>query len=67
MLKKLLIIPMLVFASYLTGCVTVPMAPAKEDTLRKEFATPSKDTAGLYIYRNSIIGSSLKKTISIDG
>ncbi|MGR6034261.1 MAG: DUF2846 domain-containing protein [Candidatus Nitrosoglobus sp.] len=67
MLKKLLTIPILVFASYVTGCATVPMAPAKEDTLRKEFVTPSKDTASLYIYRDSKLGGALKKTISIDG
>ena len=67
MLKKLLCVLVVVTASFVTGCASVPMAPTKEDAIKKEFTLPSEDMAGLYIYRNSSLGSTLKKTISLDG
>ncbi len=67
MLKRTLGIFVVLFASFLVGCATVPMASVEEDKSKKEFTSPSKDTAGLYIYRNSTFGGALKKTVSIDG
>jgi len=43
------------------------MASSEEDIARKGFSYPSQDVAGLYIYRNSIVGGALKKTLYIDG
>jgi protein involved in sex pheromone biosynthesis len=67
MLTKTLTALAVTSSLYLTGCASVPMATPDEDAQRKTFAAPSDDKAGLYIYRNSIIGGALKKTISIDG
>jgi hypothetical protein len=42
------------------------MAPEKEDTLRKKFVIPSKDTADFYIYRDyKLFGSALKKPFQL--
>lgn len=51
----------------LAGCASVPMATEAEDTEAKTFAPPPADKAGVYIYRDSSLGSALKKTIYIDG
>lgn len=66
-MRKYLGILVIFFASYISGCATVPMAPMEDDALHKEFSKPAEDYAGLYIYRNSHLGCALKKTISIDG
>lgn len=67
MLKKSFGVAVVVFSTYLTGCATVPMASVEDDMNRKEFTAPAKNSAGLYIYRNSTFGGALKKTITIDG
>lgn len=54
-------------ALLLTGCATVNMAPPEESTKAKQFAQPSSNNAGLYIYRNSFVGKALKKDIWVDG
>jgi len=49
------------------GCApSIPMAPNKEDLIAKQFKKPTKDKAGIYIYRNSFVGSALIKTVYID-
>jgi hypothetical protein len=58
---------LLLAVSLITGCVTVPMAPADEDALRKQFGPPPGGMAGLYIYRDTTMGGGLKKTVYIDG
>ena len=50
-----------------TGCASVNMASKEESTKAKQFAAPSADNAGLYVYRNSFVGKALKKDIWIDG
>jgi hypothetical protein len=51
-----------------TGCASVNMAPENASKAAKGFSPPSKDMAGMYLYRdNSIVGSGLKKDIWIDG
>ena len=52
---------------YLTGCATVPMASADLDKAKKEFPAPSEGKSGLYVYRNSSLGSAYKLTVSVDG
>jgi hypothetical protein len=39
----------------------------ESDAKAKTFSEPSSGTAGLYIYRNSVVGQALTKSISIDG
>jgi len=66
-MRRLIVATTLIFGALLAGCATVSMAPLEEDKARKEFSNPSQDVAGLYIYRNSIVGGALKKTLYIDG
>jgi hypothetical protein len=51
----------------LTGCASVPMGDPATDAKLKTFAAPPQDQAGLYIYRDSFAGKSLKKTVTVDG
>ncbi|MCU7806839.1 MAG: DUF2846 domain-containing protein [Candidatus Thiodiazotropha sp. (ex Semelilucina semeliformis)] len=67
MLKNTLAIITIALSLLVTGCASVPMAPKEDDSARKEFASPSQDLAGLYIFRNSMFGGALKKTVSLDG
>lgn len=50
----------------LTGCASVPMANQEEDLMRKAFAAPPSGKAGLYIYRDSVLGASLTKMLYLD-
>jgi hypothetical protein len=63
------IIPLLVLSSalILTGCASVNMAPQEASTRAKQFAPPSANNAGVYVYRDSAFGGALKKDIWIDG
>jgi Protein of unknown function (DUF2846) len=54
-------------ALMLTGCASVNMASKEESDKAKQFNAPSAGNAGLYVYRNSIVGKALKKDIWIDG
>lgn len=67
MLKKVLMLLMLVVATCLSGCATIPMATEEQDLARKEFSQPAQDSAGLYVYRNTRLGGALKKNIYLDG
>lgn len=67
MIKKSIVLLVLVFSAYITGCATVPMASDEEDVARKEFVVPPQDSSGLYIYRNSSFGGALKKNVYVDG
>lgn len=51
----------------LTGCASVPMESPEKDQAYKAFPTPPQDQAGLYIFRDSMLGAALKKTVKIDG
>ena len=55
------------FILLLSACATVEMESVEQDTLRKEFADPSNGKSGLYIYRNSIFGTAVKKSLRVDG
>lgn len=54
-------------ALLLTGCASVNMAPQEASTKAKQFAQPSANNAGVYVYRNSFAGKAIKKDIWIDG
>jgi len=65
MIKKIIYLALLSFV--FIGCTpSIPMAPKKQDLVRKQFNTPPKDRAGIYIYRNSFVGSALIKVVYID-
>jgi hypothetical protein len=49
------------------GCASVDMASKEESARAKEFNLPSAGNAGVYIYRNSVVGKALKKDIWING
>lgn len=66
-MKKYLAIIAISATTLVTGCASVPMAPVEADTALKQFSSPSAGKAGLYIYRNSMAGQSLKKTVFFDG
>lgn len=51
----------------LTGCASVDMVSKEASTKAKQFAAPSANKAGVYVYRNSSFGGALKKDIWIDG
>lgn len=68
-MKKLLMLPvMAVLAAMLllTGCASVPMAPAPQDMALKAFEKPPEGKAGIYIYRDSIFGAALKKRLYLN-
>lgn len=50
-----------------TGCASVNMASKEDSTKAKQFAAPGANNAGLYIYRNSLVGQAIKKDIWVDG
>ncbi|NBD20251.1 DUF2846 domain-containing protein [Aquabacterium fontiphilum] len=54
-------------AILLSGCASVDMASKAESAKAKEFNPPSQGNAGVYVYRNSFVGKSLKKDVWIDG
>ena len=66
-MRKLIVVASLIISAFLHGCATVPMASVESDKERKEFSAPSQGTAGLYIFRNSALGSALKKSVYVDG
>jgi Protein of unknown function (DUF2846) len=53
--------------SVMVGCASVPMASKELDAKVKTFAAPSDGKAGLYIFRDSMFGAALTKTVSLDG
>ncbi len=66
MIKRVILAAGLIFAIFLSGCATVPMAPLEQDTALKKFSQPLPDKANLYIYRSSSFGSALTKKLYID-
>jgi hypothetical protein len=65
MLKKTAIITMA--ALFFSGCASVPMEDKALSDQAKLFASPPEGQSGLYIYRGSGPGMSLKKDIWVDG
>ena len=54
-------------AVLVTGCASVPMANKADDAKYKAFPQPDAGNTGIYVYRDSIVGSALKKDLFIDG
>jgi len=57
----------LLIAATLAGCASVDMVPAEESARSKQFSPPAEGKAGIYVYRNSSMGKSLKKDLWVDG
>lgn len=51
----------------LTGCANVQKADPSSSDYAKEFNTPPKGYAGVYLYRNFFMGCGLYKNLYIDG
>lgn len=51
-------------AMVLSGCASVPMAPAEQDTAAKQFQAPA-DKARLYVYRNESFGAAIAMPVSL--
>jgi len=51
----------------ISGCASVEMVSKIESAKAKKFNSPSQGTAGVYIYRDSRLGTALKKDVWIDG
>lgn len=54
-------------ALMLTGCASVNMASKEDSAKAKEFNAPAPGKAGLYVYRNSSVGTALVRNIWVDG
>jgi hypothetical protein len=54
-------------ALLMTGCASVNMASKEESDKAKQFSAPAAGKSGLYVYRNSFAGKSLKKDILVNG
>lgn len=65
MLKNKIVV--LAAVALLAGCASVPMESKDLSDKAKKFNPPSPGKAGLYIYRTSGVGGSLKKDILVDG
>ena len=50
----------------LAGCATVRLGEPKQDSAAKEFKPPS-EKAGVYVYRNQMIGSAIRMVVFVDG
>lgn len=57
----------LVIAALMTGCASVPLANKTDDAKLKSFPKPDENNAGVYVFRDSVVGSALKKDIWVDG
>lgn len=65
-MRKLFLVISL-FSLFLTGCASVPVESTKLSDKAKEFNSPSKGKAGVYVYRaDTHFGAALKKSIWID-
>jgi hypothetical protein len=66
MSKKLMMCAAALGIALLSGCASVPMESAEKDQALKAFPIPPENQAGLYIFRDSMLGTAVKKTVKID-
>ncbi|MCF7521978.1 DUF2846 domain-containing protein [Neisseria sp. ZJ106] len=65
-MKKLFAVLFMAVPLFLTGCVSTTMDSLENDAAAKKFEQPKNKMSGIYIYRDSIFGSALKKNLYID-
>jgi hypothetical protein len=63
MINRLILI---MFVLMSVGCASVPMADPALDQQAKQFQ-PNPDSAGVYIYRNEMLGAAITLGLSVDG
>ncbi|MDR3163260.1 MAG: DUF2846 domain-containing protein [Helicobacteraceae bacterium] len=56
----------LISAWFLSGCASVPMASNEADLAAKEFKMPTNGKAGVYVYRNEVMGAAIKMDALVD-
>jgi len=64
--SKLAFLVLALSVMFFSGCSTVPLEPKEMSESAKSFNTPPEGKAGLYVYRDSMFGTALKKDIWID-
>ena len=65
-MKKRLLATIIITSSLAAGCSSVPMESMEKENTAKKFNAPSKDKAGIYIYRkDTLMGAALKKDVWI--
>ncbi len=57
---------LLLLASLMAGCATVPMASLEADTQAKQF-TVEPGKANIYLYRNETFGGAIAMPVALDG
>lgn len=65
-MKRIYLLASLAFFFVLSGCASVPMAPAELDETRKAFTAPPEGQAGLYVYRDTKFGAALRKKVYVN-
>ncbi|WP_339082049.1 DUF2846 domain-containing protein [Pseudomonas sp. TMP9] len=66
MYKKIKMCAAVLGIALLSGCASVPMESAQKDQALKAFPAPPENQAGLYIFRDSMLGTAVKKTVKIN-
>lgn len=51
---------------FFAGCSSVPLEPTEISNKAKQYDAPKEGMAGLYIYRDSMLGSALKKDVWVN-
>lgn len=64
--KIILVSSITVFSILMSGCATVAVESNDVALKAKTFNSPSNGNAGLYVFRDSILGAALKKDIWVD-
>ena len=65
MLSKTILLVMA--ASMIVGCTSVPLESKSLQAKAKEFSPPTNGNSGLYIFRHGSLGGALKKDVWVDG
>lgn len=65
-MKKTLLLGIFTLSVIFTGCASVKKASIEETIEAKKFENPEIDKSGLYVYRDSTFGGSLKKSVYIN-
>lgn len=66
LMKKIFLTGLTLAGILFSGCATVTMEPKEVSDKAKLFNPPSEGNAGVYIFRDSIIGTALVKSVWID-
>lgn len=66
-IKNFSIILCLFLSFFIVGCASVQMDSEEDDKIAKEFKVPTNNSSGVYLYRDDVVGASLKKSFWVDG